>query len=91
MFILVPVVLKILVQNLVFRPLACAVVGAVSFRITLLLITDCRCIFRLMLSCLIYNVLLKARVSVVRVVVDCISHVCVRYIYSLFDYVILKE
>jgi len=75
----------------VFRPLACALVGAVSFRITSLLITDCSCIFSLMLSGLIYNVLLKVRVSVVHVVVDCISQVCVRYIYSLFDYIILKE
>lgn len=80
LFILVPVAQKILVQNLVFRPLACA-----SFRITSLLITDCSCILRLMLSCLIYNVLLTVRVSVVHVVVDCISQVCFRYICSLFD------
>jgi len=34
LFVLVPVDLKTLIQNLVFRPLACAVVGAISFRIT---------------------------------------------------------
>jgi hypothetical protein len=38
LFVLVPVDLKILVQNLEFRPLACAVVCAVSVRITSLLL-----------------------------------------------------
>jgi len=76
---------KILVQNLLFRPLAYAAVGAINFCITSLLITDFNCVFRLMLSCLIYNVLLKVRFSVVYVVVDCISQVCFRYIYSSFD------
>ena len=44
-----------------------------------------------MLSCLIDNVLLKVRVSVVHVVVDCISQVCFRYIYSLFDVYYIKR
>jgi hypothetical protein len=85
LFVLVPVVLKILIQNILFRPLTYAAVGAINFCITSLLITDFIYVFRLMLSCLIYNVFLKVRFSVVYVVVDCISQVCFRYIYTSFD------
>ena len=44
-----------------------------------------------MLSCLICNVLLKVGVSAVHIVVDCISQVCFRYIYSLFDVCYIKR
>ena len=70
LFFPVFVFLKILIQNHVFRPLACAFVCAINFRITSFLITDCSCIIRLMLSCLIYNVLLRVRVSGVNVIID---------------------